>query len=128
MKQSYRENLANHSGLEPYADEGNLMGVALGRGNTGQPLSSEITCSVCRSRTSVEKATYSLPLHGKAERDTAESKNRCMRRHSNRVNREILLVSSEHRSLLTVRRADRRTSPTVMLIGTLTGIQMWFQN
>jgi len=62
MKESYRENLASYSGLEPYAGDGNVAGVASARGNAGQPLSSEITPSVCRSRPDVEKATPSTPL------------------------------------------------------------------
>jgi len=41
MKESYREGLASHSGLEPYAGDGNIA--------AGQPLSSEIITSVCRS-------------------------------------------------------------------------------
>ncbi len=45
MKESYREDLASHSGLEPYAGDGNIAGVASARGNAGQPLSSEITLS-----------------------------------------------------------------------------------
>ncbi len=32
MKESYGEDLANHSGLDPYADTGNSMGVASVRG------------------------------------------------------------------------------------------------
>ena len=40
MKESYRENLASCSGLEPYAGDGNIAGVASARGNAGQPLSS----------------------------------------------------------------------------------------
>ena len=28
MKESYKEDLANHFGLELYADDGNVMGVA----------------------------------------------------------------------------------------------------
>jgi len=49
------------------------MGAATARGNAGQPLNSEITPSVFRSRTTAEKATPSLPLTGKAMEDTAES-------------------------------------------------------
>ena len=45
MKESYGEDLASHSGLEPYADDGNVMGVASARGNAGQLLSSEINVS-----------------------------------------------------------------------------------
>ena len=33
MKESYGENLASYSGLEPYADDGNIAGVAPARGN-----------------------------------------------------------------------------------------------
>jgi hypothetical protein len=36
MKESYGEVLASHSGLEPYADDGNVVGVASARG-TGRP-------------------------------------------------------------------------------------------
>ena len=36
MKESYAEDLASHSGLEPYAGNGNAAGVALARG-TGRP-------------------------------------------------------------------------------------------
>ena len=36
MKESYGEDLASRSGLEPYADGGNVVGVASARG-TGRP-------------------------------------------------------------------------------------------
>jgi hypothetical protein len=36
MKESYGEDLASHSGLEPYAGHGNVAGVASARG-TGRP-------------------------------------------------------------------------------------------
>ena len=45
MRESYREVLASHSGLEPYADDGNIVGVASVRGNAGRRLSSEINIS-----------------------------------------------------------------------------------
>ena len=89
MKESYREDLASRSGLEPYAGEGNLAGVASARGNAGQPLNSEIITSVCRSCPDLEKATSFLPLVGEAATDAAESETLCMRRHSKRENREI---------------------------------------
>ena len=49
MKESYEEGVASHLGLEPYADDGNVMGVASARG-TGRLgiLSSEILTFVCR--------------------------------------------------------------------------------
>jgi hypothetical protein len=36
MKESYAEGPANHCGLEPYAGDGNIPGVASARG-TGRP-------------------------------------------------------------------------------------------
>jgi len=36
MKESYGEDLASHTGLEPYADHGNVVGVASARG-PGRP-------------------------------------------------------------------------------------------
>ena len=49
MKESYDEELAIHIGLNPYADDGNVVGVASARG-TGRlgTLSSEILTFVCR--------------------------------------------------------------------------------
>jgi hypothetical protein len=61
MKESYKEDLANHFGLEPYAVDGNIGGVASVRGSVGQLLSSEISIFACRSCPDREKATSSLP-------------------------------------------------------------------
>ena len=36
MRESYEEGVASHLGLDPYADDGNVMGVASARG-TGRP-------------------------------------------------------------------------------------------
>ncbi|KKK83164.1 hypothetical protein LCGC14_2796140, partial [marine sediment metagenome] len=47
----------------------------------------------CRSCPDREKATSSLPIFGEVATDAAESENLCMRGHSKRENREILLVS-----------------------------------
>jgi len=112
MKESYREDLASHSGLEPYAGEGDLAGVASARGSTGQPLSSDITISVRRSCSVREKATPSLPFDGEAEAGTAESENLRMCGHLKRENREILFVSAlstaSARGGGTVRKRHRR--------------------
>ena len=113
MKESYREDLASYSGLEPYAGDGNIAGVASARGNAGRPLNSEITTFVCRSCPVREKATSPVPLFGKAAVDTAESQNPCMRRHPKRENREILLVSVGQRGMSTTRRNGRKTSQAV---------------
>ena len=94
MKESYREDLASSSGLNPYADGGNVVGVASVRGDAGQPLSSDIITLVCRSCHVMEKAISSVPHYGKAPKDTAESKTLSMCRNSKRENREILLVST----------------------------------
>ncbi len=94
MKESYRENLASYSGLEPYAGDGNVAGVASARGDAGQPWSSEISTFACRSCPDMEKATPPVPILGEAPTDAAESKNLCMRRHPQRENRENLLVSA----------------------------------
>ncbi len=94
MKESYRENPASDSGLEPYAGDGDIAGVASARGNAGQPLSSEITTLACRSCPDLEKAISLVPLFGEAPADAAESENLCMRGHSKRENREIPRVSN----------------------------------
>ncbi len=112
MKESYREELASRSGLDPYAGDGDVAGVASVRGNAGQPSSSEIITSACRSCPVLEKAISSRPLIGQAPTDAAESKNLCMRRHPKRENREILLVSSGRR--IASRRNGQKTSQAVM--------------
>ena len=74
MQESYKEDLANHFGLEPYAVGGNIGGVASARGNAGQLLSSEITNFACRSCPDREKATSSPPLLARWTTDAAESR------------------------------------------------------
>ena len=124
MKESYRENLASYSGLEPYAGDGDAAGVASARGNAGQPLNSEISPLVCRSCPVKEKATLRQPLFGEADADTAESETLCMRRHPKRENREILSVSSCQGESLAGQRNGQRTSLTVRLTCTSIGSQM----
>ena len=82
------------------------------RGNAGQPLSSEIITSACRSCPDMEKATSSMPLIGEAATNAAESENLCMRRHPKRENREILLVSTGR--CIDARRNGRKTPQAVM--------------
>ena len=115
MKESYGEDIASHSGLEPYAGDGNIAGVASVRGNAGQPLSSEIITSVCRSCPDLEKAISSMPLCGEAWTDAAESKTLCMRRDPKCENREILWVSAGQRGKFAAGRNGQKTFPTVML-------------
>ena len=113
MKEFYREELASRSGLDPYAGDGDVAGVASVRGNAGQPLSSEIITPACRSCPVLEKAISSRPLIGQAPTDAAESKNLCMRRHPKRENREILLVSTGRRAASW--RNGQKTPQAVML-------------
>jgi len=65
MKESYKEELAIHLGLEPYAVDGNIESVASARGSVGQLLSSDILTFACRSHPVREKATSSMPHYGK---------------------------------------------------------------
>jgi hypothetical protein len=115
MKESYREDLASSSGLEPYAGDGNIAGVASVRGSAGRPLSSEITPSACRSRPDEEKATSSMPLFGEAAADAAESETPSMCGHLKRENRDHLLASALHRCKRDALRNGQRMSQTVML-------------
>ena len=48
MKESYSEDLASHTGLELYADGGNVVGVATTEVHAGELLSSDITLFVRR--------------------------------------------------------------------------------
>jgi len=61
MKESYEEQLAIDFGHNPYAGSGDAPGVAWGRGDAGQPLSPEISNSVCRPCADRVKATSFLP-------------------------------------------------------------------
>ena len=115
MKESYREDLASHSGLEPYAGGGNSAGVASGRGSAGQPLSSEIISLVCRSCSQKEKATPTGPQRGEVTLGTAESENLSMCRHSKRENREVLWASVRQGGRNTAERNGQKTSQTVQL-------------
>jgi len=93
MKESYKEDLANHFGLELYADGGNVMGVATTEVYAGKLLSSVPhpyrvpTVSVLR-----EGKIFHCDI-GKRWNDSAESKNLSMRRNFNRENRETLSAS-----------------------------------
>jgi len=62
MRESYKEDLANHFGLELYADGGNDMGVATTEVYAGKLLSSEITRTECRHCSCCGKAIRSIAL------------------------------------------------------------------
>jgi hypothetical protein len=96
MQESYMEELANHHGLEPYAVDCNIEGVASVRGSVGQPIQrvpgSETLISMCRSYPVEEKATPASPFMARWLSDTAGSENLGMRGHSQHENREIISV------------------------------------
>ena len=92
MKESYSEDLASHTGPELYADDGNVVGVATTGVHAGQPLSSEITCLVCRRSAAIGRQ-YRAYRQGEIHSGTAESETLSMRGNFKRENREILLVS-----------------------------------
>ena len=115
MKESYRENLASSSGLEPYADDGDIVGVASGRGDTGQPLSSEIRESRVPILYPHGEGSIDHTAKGKVWADAAESETLCMCRNSKRENREIPLASAEHEGQLRVRRIAQQTFQTAQL-------------
>jgi len=93
MKESYREGLANHSGPESCAGDGNIPGEALTGVHTGQLLSSESPSPACRPDSLRGKATPEAPLDCEVPEDAAESKNLRMCGNSMHENREAPSVS-----------------------------------
>jgi len=89
MRESYGEDLASHSDLEPYADHGNVVGVASARG-TGRPAielrnqSSRVPTLWCPWEGNIIDGVFGEPPMG-----TAESQNLCMSGNSKRENREV---------------------------------------
>ncbi len=116
MKESYDEELAIHIGLDPYADDGNVVGVASARG-TGRLgiLSSEILIFVCRP----------CPVMGKTTRLAASW--RAAKRHGGVVDPQHVrkLQTREPGGPISFRiaswrittmRNDQKTSQAVLLI------------
>ena len=93
MQESYAEGLANHCGLEPYAGDGNIPGVASARG-TGRP-AMELRNQTFRVPTLwCLREGYTLDrVIGERPSGTAESENLCMSENFKRENREILFAS-----------------------------------
>jgi hypothetical protein len=93
MKESYKEDFANHFGLELYADEGNVMGVATTEGYAGKLLSS--VPHPYRSDSSTPPS-YSIAGHyrnGTYCLPATQTVSALMRRNFNRENRETLSAS-----------------------------------
>lgn len=116
MKESYREGLARRTGPEPYAGDGNVVGVALARGTRRPAMELRNHLFPCADAVPVFGRQHRACRYGETRSDTAESENLCMRGNSKRENREILLVSARPRQHVAVGRNDRKTSPTVLPI------------
>ena len=112
MQESYKEDIANHFGLELYADGGNVMGVATTEGYAGKLLSSEITHTECRHCLCWEGNTFYCVI-GKRWNGSAESKNLSMRRNFNRENREIPEISARASNHAIVERSENAFDGTV---------------
>ena len=94
MQESYAEGPANHCGLEPYADDGNVMGVASARG-PGRP-AIELRNQASRVPTlwCLREGNTLDRVIGERPSGTAESKNLSMSENSKRENREIPTASA----------------------------------
>ena len=90
MKESYREDLASYSGLEPYAGDGNIAGVATTGARAGQVSSSEMRLNSCVDPFRIAGRQHCSLRYGKWRTDTAESQTLCMYGTSKHENREIL--------------------------------------
>lgn len=107
MQESYEEDLASHFGLEPYADGGNVVGVASARGTSRPAI--ELRNQSFRAPTlwCLREGYIGDGVHGKPSSGAAESQNLSMLEHSKRENREIPWVSAAGG---TVRQRHRRYS------------------
>jgi hypothetical protein len=106
MKESYRNDLANHFGLELYADGGNVVGVATTEGYAGKLLSSvPYPYRVPTLSVLWEAKMFHCDI-GKRWNGSAESKNLSMRRNFNRDNREIPEISASASNHAIVERSE----------------------
>lgn len=97
MKESYGEDLANYTGLNPYAEGGNILGVASVRGTSrpAHPEGTRLRNHDFRASTlwCQREGHISVRVKGEHTLGTAESQNLCMLEKFQRENREILTVS-----------------------------------
>ena len=91
MKDSNKEDLANHFGLELYADGGNVMGVATTEVYAGKLLSSVPHPYRVPTLSELREGKMFHCAFGKRWRGSAESKNRVMRRN---FNRDLAMIHS----------------------------------
>ena len=116
MKEPYGKGLADRPGPEPYADDGNIVGVALARGTRRPAIELRnhhfrVPTLSCQGEGKMGSRATGERLH-----NAAESKNLSMRENFKRENREILLVSISSVVASPGRRWNgQKTSTTVML-------------
>jgi hypothetical protein len=93
MKESWEEEFATHLHLDPYADDGDIVGVASGRG-TGRPaMELRNQPFSCADLVSQGGRQHVRPRPGERSDGTAESKNPSMSGNFKRENREIPAAS-----------------------------------
>ena len=79
MREPYEEGLASHLGPESYADDGNIVGVALTRGTRRPGYRAPKSPYSVRRRSAVVGRQYRAGRQGETRSGTAESENLCMR-------------------------------------------------
>ena len=109
MKESHSEVLARHAGPESYADDGNIVGVAMTGVHAGPVLSSVIRLIPCADVVQVAEGEIDYAFGGKHSSNTAESKTWCMYGNSKRENRESPSVCWR-KSPAAIRKLPRRYS------------------
>ncbi len=116
MKESYGKGLADRPGPESYADDGNIVGVALARG-TRRP-AMELRNPHFRVPTSSCQGEGNMGCRAIGERrfNAAESRNPSMIENFKRENREVRLVSELKLSDVETVWIGQKTSQTVQLI------------
>jgi len=62
MRESYREELASHSGLEPYAGDGDVAGVAFGADRSGMAVPAMIHGRDARATLELRHHHFRVPI------------------------------------------------------------------
>jgi len=93
MKESYREGLTNHSGLESCGDNGNVIDEALTEGSAGCVLSPESYCILGADVVLPNGRQYCINCYGKGYAGPAGSETTCMHGNTLHRNREALRLT-----------------------------------
>lgn len=93
MKESYREGLTNHSGLESCGDNGNVIDEALTEGSAGCVLSPESYCILGADVVLPNGRRYCVNRNGEGCAGPAGSETTCMHGNTLHRNREALRLT-----------------------------------